>query len=310
MYLDLSFLCCISPLVKNRFWNRKFPFGKILLHLKIFTFLKYFPYVPFFCLFLFLFFFFWMIAGCEYVIFLFLYLCVPVANLVLLSFFIPLFECFLFSRFFRPFCCLFLFFTFFLFSLLLTPLLKKKKVLQISLLCFLVFCAKTKSLEMIGVFYLLLFFNQIPLSILPWGDRAMTAHPAKINFTIYHASTTVRKDGPSLLRQAEVEVRVGGHVCCQTDFLICVSISRSDGRHEMDSPFHAITKASRILDASAVLMMSINKGMKLITTIPSWRLRRNNSVIKSWRRWLLRGSADACSQKETNIWYKLGHSLW
>ena len=40
-----------------------------------------------------------------------------------------------------------------------------------------------------------------------------------------------------------------------------MGISRSDSRHETDSPFHAITKVSRILDASAVLMMSIRKGV-------------------------------------------------
>ena len=32
-------------------------------------------------------------------------------------------------------------------------------------------------------------------------------------------------------------------------------------RHEADSPFHAFPKVSRILDASAVLMMSINNGV-------------------------------------------------
>ena len=35
----------------------------------------------------------------------------------------------------------------------------------------------------------------------------------------------------------------------------------SDSRHEADSDFYAITKVSRILDASAVLMMSIDKGV-------------------------------------------------
>ena len=40
-----------------------------------------------------------------------------------------------------------------------------------------------------------------------------------------------------------------------------VSVGRSDSRHEADSPFYAITKITKILDASAVLMMSINKGV-------------------------------------------------
>ena len=57
------------------------------------------------------------------------------------------------------------------------------------------------------------------------------------------------------LRQAEVEARVSR----QAGYLVCVSVGRSDSRHEADSPFHAITKVSMILDASAVLMMRINK---------------------------------------------------
>ena len=36
-------------------------------------------------------------------------------------------------------------------------------------------------------------------------------------------------------------------------------VGRSDRRHDADSPFHAITKVSRIIYASAVLMMSIDK---------------------------------------------------
>ena len=35
-----------------------------------------------------------------------------------------------------------------------------------------------------------------------------------------------------------------------------------DGRHEADPSFHAITKISRIIDASAVLIVSIDKGVK------------------------------------------------
>ena len=42
---------------------------------------------------------------------------------------------------------------------------------------------------------------------------------------------------------------------------LCASVSRSDSSHEADSPFHATTKISRILNASAVLMMGIIKGV-------------------------------------------------
>ena len=38
-------------------------------------------------------------------------------------------------------------------------------------------------------------------------------------------------------------------------------MGRGDGSHEADCPFHVIPKISRILNVSAVLMMSINKGV-------------------------------------------------
>ena len=50
------------------------------------------------------------------------------------------------------------------------------------------------------------------------------------------------------------------HVSCWTSYLVCVSVSKSDSRHEADSPFHAITEVC-ILNASAVLVMSINRGV-------------------------------------------------
>ena len=63
------------------------------------------------------------------------------------------------------------------------------------------------------------------------------------------------------LRQAEVETRGGGRVSCQADYLIRVDIGGNGSRDKADSPFHAIPKVSRILDASTVLLMSINKGV-------------------------------------------------
>ena len=35
---------------------------------------------------------------------------------------------------------------------------------------------------------------------------------------------------------------------CEACCLVRVSVARGDGRHEADSPFHAITKIPRILD--------------------------------------------------------------
>ena len=112
-------------------------------------------------------------------------------------------------------------------------------------------------------------------------ERLCENTPSSKGFTIDMASTSVSMNGPSLevitsftccgtnvgemrisgfgLQQSEVQTRVCRHVSCEACCLVCVSVGKSDSRHEVDSPFHAITKVSRILDASAVLMMSINK---------------------------------------------------
>ena len=62
-------------------------------------------------------------------------------------------------------------------------------------------------------------------------------------------------------RQAEVQTWDCRHVSCYASYMVRVSVGRSDGCHGADSPFHAIYKISRILDVSAVLMMSINEGV-------------------------------------------------
>ena len=156
--------------------------------------------------------------------------------------------------------------------------------------------------------------------ILPWGDRATA--PSSKGFTISKASTPVSADGLLLkvtksfaccdtnvvemrisgfgTRHAEVQTRDCRHVPCQAGYLVCVSIGRSDSCHEADSPFRAITKVSRILNISAVVIVGIDRG---ITTIPHWRLRGNTWVIKSC------GSAVACLHKEANRLYSKGHSL-
>ena len=48
----------------------------------------------------------------------------------------------------------------------------------------------------------------------------------------------------------------------KTRCLICVGVGRSDGCHEANPSFHAITKISRILEALTVLVMGINKGVE------------------------------------------------
>ena len=63
------------------------------------------------------------------------------------------------------------------------------------------------------------------------------------------------------LRQAEVQTRDRRHVPSEACCLVRVSVDRSGSCHEADSSFNAITKVSRILDASTVLMMSINKSV-------------------------------------------------
>ena len=111
-------------------------------------------------------------------------------------------------------------------------------------------------------------------TVLPRGDRAITPHPATVSPLTWRVPVSI--DGPSLeviasvtccgtnvgemrisglgLRQAEVETRDSRHMPC---FLMCVSVGRGDGSHEADSPFQAVPKIS----SSAVLMMSINKGV-------------------------------------------------
>ena len=70
------------------------------------------------------------------------------------------------------------------------------------------------------------------------------------------------------------------HVSRQASYLV-----RVGRRHEAYFSFHAVTEISKILNASAVVIMSIDKGIKqAITTIPYSRLRRKTGVIKSRRR--------------------------
>ena len=63
------------------------------------------------------------------------------------------------------------------------------------------------------------------------------------------------------LRQAEVQTRDCRHVSCEACCLVRVIVGKSDSHHEAESPFHAITKLPRILDASTVLMMGINNSV-------------------------------------------------
>ena len=87
------------------------------------------------------------------------------------------------------------------------------------------------------------------------------------------------------------------HVSSETRCLICVGVGRSDSRHEADSSLHAITKVSKNLDNSTVLMMGINEGVKEAhyhTTI----LKASQEHPGDRRRWFL------CHQKEVNVLYK------
>ena len=60
------------------------------------------------------------------------------------------------------------------------------------------------------------------------------------------------------LQQTEVFARDCRYVSCEACCLVRVGAGKSDSRHEADSPFHTI-KVSRVLDASTVLMMGMNK---------------------------------------------------
>ena len=113
--------------------------------------------------------------------------------------------------------------------------------------------------------------------------RSCNSTPSRKCFTIGKAGTPVSVDGPSLKIIASFarfgtnvgEMRISGfgtrqvkslildsrYVSCQTGHLVCVSIGRSDSLHETNSPFHAITKVSRILNISAVVIMGIDKSV-------------------------------------------------
>ena len=107
----------------------------------------------------------------------------------------------------------------------------------------------------------------------------MTPIKAEVSPSTTRVPQVCLKDGPSLevntsftccgtnvgkmqisgfgLRQAEV----GWHVSCQADYLIRVDMGGNGSRDKADSPFHAMPKISRVLNTSAVVIVSINKGI-------------------------------------------------
>ena len=112
-------------------------------------------------------------------------------------------------------------------------------------------------------------------------ERSCNSTPSSKCFTISKASTPVSVDGATLKTiasfaccgtnigkmriscfghwQAKVQTRDCRHVSFKACCLVRVGVGRGDGCHETDSSFHAITKVSRIIDASAVLTISINE---------------------------------------------------
>ena len=150
--------------------------------------------------------------------------------------------------------------------------------------------------------------------------------------TFTNASTHVCIDSPSLevitsfsccgtnvgkvrvsgfgLRQTEVFARDCRYVSCEACCLVRMAVGRSNSRHEADSPFYAITKVSRILDASTVLMMSIHKRVnEAHHHDPTLEASQEHLGDQVMEKWFLRGSTVACHQKDTNISYRRGHSL-
>ena len=110
--------------------------------------------------------------------------------------------------------------------------------------------------------------------------RLSDGTPSSKDFTIHNASTHVSIDGPSseviasftfvvrtLARCGYLALGFGQRkfrrgtagICFVACCLVRVSVGRSDGCLEEDSPIHAITKIQWILDASAVLMISVDK---------------------------------------------------
>ena len=112
-------------------------------------------------------------------------------------------------------------------------------------------------------------------------------------------------------REAEVQTRdcrnVSSEACC----LVRASVGRSDSRLEADSPFYRITKVSRILDATTVLM-GIHKGVNeahhhdpiLKASQEHLGDQVMEKMVSQWKH-----SSMSCHQKDLNMSYKRKYSL-
>ena len=81
------------------------------------------------------------------------------------------------------------------------------------------------------------------------------------------------------LRQGEVLVRDRKYVSSATSCLICVSASKSDGRHKPNPSFHAITKICRILEALAVLMVGLKKKKSVNFILKALQEQPSDQVV-------------------------------
>ena len=115
------------------------------------------------------------------------------------------------------------------------------------------------------------------ISILPWEYRAMIPiqqrfrHSRRVytglikwpitgNHYLFHVLWNERWEGAGIWLWASADGNFcARHVSCEACCLVRMGVGRSNSRHEAGSPFNAITKVSRILDASTVLMTGVNK---------------------------------------------------
>ena len=163
-------------------------------------------------------------------------------------------------------------------------------------------------------------------------ERLSDNFPSSTCFTIHNASTSVSTDGPSLeviaspvccgakvgemwisgfvFRQSEVQTRDCRHVSCWTFYLERAGEGRGDGCHATDSSSHAITKVSRIIDASAVLIMSINKGVNEAHHLDSMQEASQEYLGDQVMEKMASPWKHSCmSPQRGKKFYKRGHSL-
>ena len=89
---------------------------------------------------------------------------------------------------------------------------------------------------------------------------------------------------------------------CEACCLPCIGVGKSDNCHEADSLFHTISKVSRNLDESTVLMMGINKCVNEAhhhdPILEASQEPMNDEVMEKM---VCRGSTESCHLNDLNM---------